>query len=147
MAILPARLSRRRRGLVMALVVFLAACSGASSGPTSSQGSPVAVAPSVVPASIVPATPTPTICASSCSVKMVDGAYLPRTLNIKIGAEVIWSNTSCDGCTVTFSGISLDSGSMAIGATFKHTFSEAGSFAFHCQLQPDRMRGTIIVTD
>lgn len=146
MPIPSARLPRRRQGLVMVLVVFLAACSGASSGPTSSEGSPATVAPSAVRASIVPATPMPTICASSCSVEMVDGAYLPRTLTIKVGAEVIWSNTSCDGCTVTFTGISLDSGSMATGATFKHTFTEAGSFEFHCLLQPDRMRGTIIVT-
>jgi plastocyanin len=145
MSILLARLARRRQGLVMVLVVFLAACAGAGSGPTSNQGSPVA--PSVVPASIVPATPMPTICATSCSVKVVDGAYLPRTLNIKVGAEVTWSNASCDGCTVTFPDISLDSGSMAIGAMFKHTFTEAGSFAFHCRLAPDKMKGTIIVTD
>jgi plastocyanin len=78
---------------------------------------------------------------------MVERAYLPRSLNIKVGTEVIWSNTSCAGCTVTFPGISVDSGPMAIGTTFKHTFSEAGSFAFHCQLDPDVMKGTIIVTD
>jgi plastocyanin len=81
-------------------------------------------------------------------MKMLERAYLPRTLNIKVGTEVIWSNTACmGGCTVTFPGLSLDSGPMAIGATFKHTFSEAGSFAFHCRLDPDEMKGTIIVTD
>jgi plastocyanin len=166
MSILHRRLPRLQQSLVPVLVVFLAACSSASSSPTPGQGSPVAAAPSVVPASIVPATllptpaptsvpvtpapatPVPKICASSCSVMMLERAYLPRTLNIKVGTEVIWSNTACQGgCTVTFPGISLDSGPVAIGGTFKHTFSDAGLFAFHCLLDPNEMSGTIIVTN
>jgi plastocyanin len=79
---------------------------------------------------------------------MVDRAYQPRTRNIKVGTEVIWSNASCPGgCTVNFAGLSLDSGPMAIGATFKHTFREAGIFIFHCDLDETEMRGTILVTD
>jgi plastocyanin len=148
----PAGLPRLRQGVVAVLVVLLAACSGASSSPAPSQASPLAVAPSVAQASVVPpsivsATPTPTICASSCSMKLVEVAYIPRTLTIKVGTEVTWSNINCAGCTVTFPSLSLDSGPMATGTTFKHTFSEAGSFAFHCRLDPDVMQGTIIVTD
>jgi plastocyanin len=158
--------ARLPKGLVLVLVVSLAACSSASSGPTPGHGSPVAAAPSVVAASILPATvaptPTPTpvpvtpapttraptICASSCVVKMLEQAYVPVTLNIKVGTEVIWSNTGCHGgCTVTFPGTPVDSGPMAIGATFKHTFGAAGVFAFHCQLDPDEMKGTIVVTN
>ena len=88
---------------------------------------------------------------------MVPNAYKPRTLNIKVGTEVTWSNAACKGgCTVTFysAGISLDSGPMAIGATFKHTFGDAGVFAFHCQPAPNHracdpgiMRGLITVTN
>jgi plastocyanin len=147
MWILPARLPRLRQGLLLILAVLLAACSGASASPTPSQGSLVDVAPSDVPANTVAATPMPTICASPCTVKMVEVAYIPRTLTIKVGTEVTWSNINCAGCTVTFPSISLDSGPMATGTTFKHTFGQAGSFAFHCQLDPDVMQGTIIVTD
>ena len=165
MSILHGTLPRLQQGLVLVLVAFLAACSSASSSPTSGQGSPVAAAPSVVPASIVPATlvptppPTPvpvtaapatpvqTICASPCSVQMLERAFQPRTLSIKVGTEVIWSNPTCPGCTVTFESVSLDSGPVAIGGTFKHTFLDAGLFAYHCQLDPVTMWGTITVTN
>jgi hypothetical protein len=159
MSIPHGRLPRLQQGLVLVLVVFLVACSSASSSPTSGEGSPVAVAPSVVPASIepatlvptpaptpVPATPVPTICAGSCSVLMVERAYEPQRLAIKVGADVIWSNKACPKCTVTFPDLSLDSGPMPVGGTFKHIFSEAGTFEFHCQLDPIVMWGTIIVT-
>jgi plastocyanin len=79
---------------------------------------------------------------------MLERAYQPSTLNIKVGTEVTWSNTTCKGgCTVTFPAISLDSGPVAIGGTFKHTFSDVGSFVFHCRLDPYEMSGTIIVAD
>ena len=119
---------------------------------------PVAAAPSVAVASVVPAMPGPVnpspttrgpgICADPCSVAMLERSYLPSTLDIKVGTEVIWSNPACHGgCTVTFPGLSLDSGPVAIGGTFKYTFDHAGLFAFHCRLDPNEMTGTVIVTE
>ena len=158
------------QALFFVAVVVLAACSSVSSSPTPVQEPPVAAGSSVVPASIalatpaptpaptavsasvVPATaaptpvPTPAICADPCSVALIERAYSPRLLNVKVGTDVIWTNKSCAGCTVTFTGDGVDSGPMAIGATFKHTFSAAGLYEFHCQLDPAYMTGTITVT-
>jgi plastocyanin len=41
---------------------------------------------------------------------------------------------------------SVDSGPLAIQATFKHTFNVAGVYRFHCKLDPSQMVGTITVT-
>jgi plastocyanin len=103
--------------------------------------------PSGTPAA---ATPVP-ICASPCPVRLVDGGYIPNTLKVKVGTEVIWTNASCHGgCTVTFDpgyGVdSVDSGPLGIGRTFKHTFNIAGVYRFHCKLDPLQMVGTITVT-
>jgi plastocyanin len=157
------------QGFVLVAIVALAACSSASLSPTPVQEPPLATVPSVAPASIplatrtptpaptpvsatpVPATatpslaPIPAICADPCSVALIERAYSPRLLLVKVGTEVIWTNRSCDGCTVTFTGYGVDSGSMAIGATFKHTFGAAGSYEFHCKLDPGYMVGTITV--
>jgi len=165
MSIQPARSVSLPQGLTLVLVVALAACSGASSGPASGQASHLAIAPSVVPASILPATlaptPTPTqvpvspapgtaapaICATPCQVMLVEKLFQPRTIDIKAGTEVVWSNTACTGgCTVTLDDDSVDSGPLAIGATFKHTFRVPGTFGYHCQLMPNLMWGTINVT-
>ena len=164
-----ARLSAQ--GLVLVAVVALAACSSASVGPTPVHDPLVTAVPSVAPASVaptsfalatraptpaptpVPATatptpaPTPVICANPCSVVLVERAYLPSILNVKVGTEVVWTNASClYGCTVTFTGYRVDSGPMALGATFKHTFGAAGFYVFHCKLDPAVMKGTITVT-
>jgi plastocyanin len=77
---------------------------------------------------------------------MVEQVFQPRTLTIKVGTEVTWTNTACKGgCTVTFEDIKVDSGPMAIGATFKHTFKDPGTFQYICQLMPNYMWGTIFV--
>ena len=159
-----ARLSAQ--GLVLVAVVALAACSSAGVGPTPVHESLVTAVPSVASASIALATraptpaptaapatatptpaPTPAICANPCLVVLLERAYLPSILNVKVGTEVVWTNTSClYGCTVTFTGYRVDSGPMAVGATFKHTFGAAGFYVFHCKLDPAVMKGTITVT-
>jgi plastocyanin len=79
---------------------------------------------------------------------MVNRAYKPKRLSVKVGTEVIWTNVACDGgCTVTFAPeVGVDSGPMALGATFKHAFTTVGAFRFHCMLDPDVMVGYITVT-
>jgi hypothetical protein len=151
------------QSLVMVAVVALAACSSASSSPTPVHESPVAAAPGVVPASIALPAPTPTqvptpviptatpspsldICASPCSVALLERAYQPSIVTVKVGSEVIWTNRSCPGCTVTFTALGVNSGPTAIGDTFKHTFSVAGEYIFHCLLDPQEMTGMIEVT-
>jgi hypothetical protein len=145
-----------RWGAALFVIAFLAACSGASSSPTPGQQSPIATLPTTVPATIAttvaPATPTPTstpvpvVCTQSpCSVTMRD-ARPYGTLEVKVGTEVIWTSTCFGPCTVTFRSGEIDSGEMAKGDTFKHTFDVPGSYPYYCQFDPAEMTGTIIVT-
>jgi plastocyanin len=47
--------------------------------------------------------------------------------------------------TVTFDDGSADSGNLAPGSTFDHTFATAGTFAYHCAIHSS-MHGTVTVT-
>lgn len=50
------------------------------------------------------------------------------------GTTVIWTNNGATIHTVTSDdGTSFDSGTIASGGTYSHTFNTAGSFAYLCQ--------------
>ncbi|MGD1838078.1 MAG: cupredoxin domain-containing protein, partial [Nitrososphaeraceae archaeon] len=78
--------------------------------------------------------------------------YIPTDLEISSGTTVTWTNddntlhtaTSGDPNTMTPDG-TFDSGFMAAGATFEHTFDEAGTFPYFCTLHPF-MTGTVTVS-
>ena len=46
----------------------------------------------------------------------------------------------------TAAAMTFDSGNVAAGTTFSHTFAAAGTFAFHCNIHSS-MKGTITVTN
>ncbi len=56
-----------------------------------------------------------------------------------------WTNSGVAPHTATAEDGSFDSGTLASGATFEHTFSDPGTYAYLCQIHPD-MTGTIEVT-
>jgi plastocyanin len=69
------------------------------------------------------------------------------TLSVTAGSAVTWAWDS-DGQTHTVTsddGSSFDSDQKSSG-TFQHTFATAGTFAYHCQVHPTTMKGTITVT-
>ena len=68
------------------------------------------------------------------------------THEVKVGTTVTWTDTCFTPCTVTFNTIPVDSGNMSNGDTFSHTFTDPGSYPYHCQFDPGEMKGTIIVT-
>lgn len=68
------------------------------------------------------------------------------TRQVKVGTEVTWTSACFTPCTITFTTIPVDSGNMAKGGTFSHTFTEPGSYPYYCQFDPTEMKGTIIVT-
>jgi plastocyanin len=65
---------------------------------------------------------------------------------VKAGTTVTWTSECYGPCTITFSTIPVNSGTMNRHDTFSHTFSEPGSFPYHCDFDPADMQGTIIVT-
>ena len=80
-------------------------------------------------------------------------AYTPRTATVPVGTTVTWTNEDAVLHTVT-SGTSdgtsgspdglFDSGDMATGDTFEHTFDSAGTYDYYCAPHP-WMRGTVVV--
>jgi plastocyanin len=82
-----------------------------------------------------------------CVVDMRNFAFQPAELHIPVGATVTWVNGETQvglAHTSTSDGAGWDSGFLAPGASFSHTFTAAGQFPYHCVPHPT-MLATIVV--
>ena len=71
--------------------------------------------------------------------------FSPATIEIKTGQTVEWTNDDLAPHTVTSQGAGdLSSGSIDAGASWRHTFTQAGSFQYYCTFHPE-MKGTVVV--
>jgi len=115
--------------IVMALIA-VAACSNSagSAAPTAAT-------------SQAPAAPA----GDATSVAIKDFAFNPATTTASAGGKVTWTNNDTTAHTVTFDDGSADSGNIAPGSTFDHTFATAGTFAYHCTIH-SQMKGTVTVS-
>ena len=75
-------------------------------------------------------------------VSMRNMQFSPKTLRVKKGTVVEWTNDDVVPHTATSS--SFDSGSLGRGQSWRHTFTAAGRFQYTCTFHP-LMKGTIIV--
>ena len=115
-------------GLLM--IAFLAGCGGVSAN-----------TPSPTP------TPTPTPVPATVVVSIIvdsngNFAFSPSTITISVGTTVVWKNTTSAPHTVTGNG--FGSGTIPSGGTYSFTFTQAGTYAYHCMIHP-YMMGTVIV--
>ncbi len=91
---------------------------------------------------------------ATTNVKIVDFAFQPADVTIKVGDTVKWTNTGSSEHTTT-SGTTTggarhpdglwDSGSLRTGQTFSHTFTKAGAFPYYCSFHFTSMVGTVTV--
>jgi plastocyanin len=110
------------------------------------------VAPMIYNASVVPtntpvlptATPTATVAGPSAGVSINNLAFQPQSLQVTAGTTVTWTNNDNTSHTVTSDTGVFDSGTLAPGATFKFTFTQTGTFAYHCNIHTS-MKGTVTV--
>ena len=74
-------------------------------------------------------------------------SFNPATLTIKVGTQVVWTNTTDAPHTVTsdMAGVFGTTGNLTQNHTFMFTFPSAGTFAYHCNVHP-YMKATITVT-
>ena len=94
-----------------------------------------------------PTTPGPKGGPGTNEVWIQGMAFTPATITVAAGTTIKWTNkdgvahtvTNDSGSTETF-----DSGSMAEGATFTHTFNTSGSFSYHCTYHAG-MKATVVV--
>lgn len=92
-------------------------------------------------------TPSPAADASLTTdkISIQSFAFLPGITRVKVGATVTWTNLDSIGHTVTVdSGTGPSSGTLQRGQSYSYTFTQAGSYAYHCSIHPE-MRGTIVV--
>ncbi|MGF7228433.1 MAG: cupredoxin domain-containing protein [Candidatus Saccharibacteria bacterium] len=86
---------------------------------------------------------------ATSTVAIQNFSFSPMAITVKVGTKVTWTNKDSTSHTVTAdSGAAdaFDSGTLATGQSYSHTFSKAGTFAYHCTFHSD-MHGTVTVTD
>lgn len=86
-------------------------------------------------------------------------AYKPRTLQVPAGTTVTWKQQDAGFHTVTSGSVAkdtsgsvktnpdgtFDSGQLAKGKEFTHTFDEAGPYEYFCKIHPATMSGEVTV--
>jgi len=82
--------------------------------------------------------------ADSNSVTIAGFAFSPAMLVATPGQPVTWTNKDSVAHTVTGNDGKWDSGSLAPGASFTHTFDSPGTAMYHCAIHPF-MTGTVAV--
>src|SRR3989344_8568119 len=82
---------------------------------------------------------------NSNNIEIRDFMYSPKTLTISVGETVTWTNYDSMQHTVTSdSGDVLNSELLGQGKTYSMTFTEAGTYDYHCTPHP-YMKGKIII--
>jgi plastocyanin len=76
---------------------------------------------------------------------MINIAFSPSTLTVSKGTTVTWQNN--DGVTHTSTSDTglWDTGNIAPGSIKDVTFSNAGTFKYHCTIHGPTMSGTVVV--
>ena len=79
-------------------------------------------------------------------VSIKNSAFDPKTLTIKKGQTVQWTNSDNLDHSIKADDGSFKSGTLKRKQAFEHTFKKVGKFPYACTLHP-REKGTIVVND
>lgn len=114
-------------GLMLTLALALTACSSGGTSPTPG------------------ATAAPP--ATGAAVTIVDFAFQPADLTVKVGDTVTWTNTGNAPHTVRWDDGTPASDRLAKGGVpYERTFETAGTFTYACGIHGS-MKGTVTVTE
>ena len=118
----------------------LAACGG------DEQPTPAAEA-STPAATVTAEAPATAAKPKAATAVAIEGfAFAPKTVEVKVGQKITWTNEDAAPHTVTAkTGAEFDSGTLAQGASFSFTPSKAGTIEYFCAIHPS-MVGTIDVS-
>jgi plastocyanin len=149
--------SRVRRMLVVlslltALGMLVTGCAAVGGGGAPTETEPPTTAPGGYygtpaqpgqqPAPQQPAPQQPA--AGFTQVDIRQSAYLPGSINIRVGQKVSWNNEDQVAHTVTADGLTFGK-NLPTGAVFNFAFVKPGNFPYHCAIHP-AMRGTVVVS-
>ena len=144
---------------IFIFVLLLSAC-GVKAGPTpagtlppistetlpavSSQVPSLTSTPVPTPASTIETTTTVQALSGEAEIEIEDFAFITASVTIKVGTTVKWSNKDDVQHDVKGDDGSWGSAALNKGDDFKFTFSQAGTYTYHCSFHPS-MKGTIVV--
>jgi plastocyanin len=128
----------------VAAASLLVGCSSSSNGSSSGGGGGTTAAPTVTTGGAsTSGAPAPATGAGAVEIK--DFAFNPGDVTVKAGTEVTWTNNDSTTHRIKSDNGAFNSDDLGNGATFKHTFATAGTFAYICGIHPS-MKGTVTVT-
>ena len=82
---------------------------------------------------------------SDMTINIGNLSFIPSVLTIRTGTKVTWVNSDTVPHTVTSDTANLfDSGTLLFGQSFSYTFTNTGSFGYHCNIHKI-MRGIVVV--
>jgi plastocyanin len=129
------------------LGTLMAACggkrAGSAPGPTAADPSPSMTtemhmqAPDTTAPAASPVTGT-------TQVSIQNFAFAPAALRVPVGAAITWTNEDDVPHTVTAQDKAFTSDALDTGASYSHTFTTPGVYAYYCAIHPV-MTGQIIV--
>ena len=115
-------------GLGISFIIINSGCSKDTSNLADDNGS-------VRTAGSGPTGAAPTVYAGR--VSLTSAGYTPAELLIAESGTVLWTNNDNAVHTVTADNGMFDSGDLAAGATFTHTFGTRGAYYYHCKYHPE----------
>lgn len=99
----------------------------------------------VQPSQQPPASQAPVAKPTTYNVLIQGFAFNQKSINVKKGDTVVWTNKDSAPHTVTGSNGGLASGTLNNGGTYSFTFNSTGTFDYHCAIHPS-MIGSVVVT-
>jgi plastocyanin len=87
-------------------------------------------------------TVAPAVASAFTQVSIRNLQFYPVTNEVNKGEAVEWKNDDLVPHTAT--SASFDSGTIASGQSWRHTFTDAGEFSYACAFHP-QMKGAVIV--
>ena len=135
--------------LAVGLLVLLAACGSTTttaptSTPTTAPTNTPTTAPTNTPTTAPASTPTTAPPSTGNSISIMNFAFSPLTLTVKTGTKVTWTNKDTVTHTVTDDKGAFNSGLLTPGNSFSFTFTQAGTYSYHCNIHHSMM-ATIVV--
>lgn len=119
---------------IFSLVILIGAgCTGKVPTGQPSATTPGATSPSTI-----------TLTQNKSSVSIVNFSFQPDNLAVAPGTTIIWTNNDSAPHTITADDGSFNSNTIPSGGTYSHTFTDAGTVAYHCSFHSS-MHGSISV--
>jgi plastocyanin len=123
--------------IILAAVLLAVGCGQSSPASTS-------VASSASSTSETTTVSIPAVASKLVSVTISNLAFNPKDVTIPVNAKVTWTNNDSATHSVTSDSGLFESPALKQGSWFTYSFSEVGTFPYHCKFHAE-MTGTVIV--